>query len=141
MKRMTLILSAITLALASTTAIAKDDLQKQLQDLPRYQAVAGEPVNMFSRVIRTSISWKPLGEQHLLYYTSPAKAYLLTLDQKCTGLYRAQSLTVSGGNTVHAGVDRVTVVGSDNPGGFDCKITEIRPVNLKAYRATKGTGY
>ena len=136
-KNIALTLSAAALVAASFNVAAKDDKQAQLKNLAMYQSVAGEPVKSFTHVLRTNVSWQPLGDSNLLYHTTPSKAFLLKLDQSCMDMDFAQAVTISGGNTVHVNTDRVRVMGPTNPGGLDCKITEIRPVDVKAYRALK----
>lgn len=137
LKKSALFLTAATM-LSATAVFAKDDRATQLKNLAHYEAAAGAPQQSFTHMLRSGVSWQPLGPMNLLYHTSPANAYLLKLDQECMDMDFAQSVTVGrGGNTIHVNTDRVKVLGPTNPGGFDCKITEIRKVDLKKYRAIR----
>lgn len=125
--------------LAASFGAAADTKESQLEDLARYQAVAGQPQPSFTMLSRNSVKWQPLGDRNLVYQMGMAKAYLLTLDADCHGLHYAQQVAIDsrGSRMVYANTDRVKIFGPDNPGAIDCKIAEIRPVDLKAYRKLK----
>ena len=54
----------------------------QERALARYSAYAGPPVKSFNWLGRFD-SWEPLGKDHLLVYTRPNEAYLLTVSGPC----------------------------------------------------------
>lgn len=100
------------------------------QRLAAYQAAAQSEVSSFN-YRGTLYSWQPLGEQALVVYTMPKKAYLLDVSL-CPDLPYATGITVS--NTVGqvmSHFDKVWV----NGGRIPCQIEHIRPVDLSKLHA------
>lgn len=98
--------------------------------LQRYLDYAQPPVKSFSYLGRLD-GWRALGRNHLAVWTSPGKAYLLTVAGPCQDLPFANRVGLtSTGSTVSTGFDAVTL-----RRGERCMITEIRPVDYKQLKA------
>lgn len=101
-------------------------------ELARFSSAAGTPVERYTNVATRTVKFEPIGTEHVLVYTRPTTAYLLTLDGRCEGLENAQAITAGNGSrVVYAKTDYVFVKGPENPAGMRCKIETIQPVDLK----------
>lgn len=101
---------------------------RQLQRLAVLQDVAGEPMESFHfwRLDR----WEPLGRKHIAVWTRFDEAYLIQVDEPCSGLDFANAIGLtSTGQRVYR---RFDVVKFDDQ---SCRIQEIRPIDVKALRA------
>ena len=130
------ILALTSAALLLATSVVSAEPRKtpeQIQaELARFSAAAGEPVDRYTNVATHTVKFKPIGTDHVVVYTRPSTAYLLTLDGRCEGLPNAQAISVAnGGRVVRSKTDYVFVAGPENPGGMRCKIEQIQPVDLK----------
>jgi hypothetical protein len=114
-------------ACASTTN--RDD-----QWLAQYRAYAGPPVRSFTWFGRFD-SWQALGKDHLVVFTTPWDAYLLTIWPPCDLRFVINSIGLTTTNsTVYSGADSV-IVHSQGTGRWTCPISEIRPVDYRRMRA------
>ena len=103
-----------------------------------YQAHAGEPVNSFRMVGRLN-GWTSLGTTALTVWTRPNEAFLLDVTP-CQDLPFAQAITISNfANTVTVRFDTVTPIGpgTNQNTRFPCRITQIRPVDVKALNQSR----
>lgn len=104
--------------------------QRQAESFERYQQFAGEPVKDFH--FWNLDRWEVLGPLDLVVWTNTVDAYLLHLSRPCTGLEFAQAIGLSSTqNRVYTRFDSVT---------FEmqrCRISDIRPVDGKAYKAAR----
>ena len=130
MKRISLLLTALTLALTATAGFAKEPTRDQAR-LAKYEAHAGAPVKNFN--YRDPMSWEVVDDTHLLMQMRPTETYLLRLSGLCIKNDRgAPAIRISSqAGRVQAGFDRVTT--GDEPSS--CRIEEIRPVDMAAVKA------
>jgi hypothetical protein len=118
---------AVLSACASTTN--RDD-----QWLAQYRAYAGPPVRSFTWFGRFD-SWQGLGKDHLVVFTTPWDAYLLTIWSPCDMRFVINRIGLTTTNsTVYSGADSV-IVYSEGTGRWTCPISEIRPVDYRRMRA------
>ena len=118
-----LVVAMTLLAACATTARVSDE-----QRLALYAAHAGEPVNSIRYT--TPMGWEAVDDEHLLLNMRPRESYLLRLDGFCLkqgGSQLAIAVSHQAG-VVSSGFDRVSVSGAQ----MDCRIREIRPVDIKA---------
>ncbi len=127
MKTVTLLLLAC-LGLAGCATPRMDDAGR----LALYQAHAGVPVPQF-RYFGNAMGWERIDDQHVLLQMRPREAWLLRISGPCLDWGGASpTLGLSSRNgLVVARFDRVVVHGSP----VDCRIEEIRPVDMEALRA------
>ena len=117
--------AALLAACSSTIPRHESDAQQRA----RYQAYAGPPQNSFTWLGRY-YSFDALGDNHLVLFTTPSDAYLITVHPPCTDLNFAQGIGLtSTGHTVNAHLDSVIVK------GWRCPIDEIRRVDYQKMRA------
>lgn len=108
---------------------------RRAEQLDLYRAHAGAPVRSFSAIGRVD-SWTPLGDDSIVVWTSPRRAYLLSVPG-CPDLDFALGIALSeSAGQVHAKFDRVTPLGRDTI-RVPCIIDEIRPIDVKAYREAR----
>lgn len=101
--------------------------------LARVEAVAGKPVGSIM-FLGSLYSWDALDDQHVLLYTRPRDAYLLTV-VPCPDLNSAISLGVTSQfSRITQGVDSV-IAGNMGRRSYPCRIQGIRAVDVKALRA------
>ena len=109
------------------------------EQLARYQAYAGEPVDRFTQ-LRID-NWESLDSNKLVLWNGRNEAYLLTVWDTCADLRQAQTITVVSASSHTVSVfDKIRVVkdprfGPIMTGSDTCPIREIRPVNVKQMRA------
>jgi hypothetical protein len=88
-----------------------------------------------------SYDFEPLGDDALLLWESPGRAYLLTVDDFCTDLPTARAIVINNkGSTVNAKFDSITVAERGQNANNRCQILEIRPVDVKAMKAAEKAG-
>ncbi|GAB2515865.1 DUF6491 family protein [Lysobacter humi (ex Lee et al. 2017)] len=127
------VLLLLTAALA--TGCATGAATRRAEQLELYRAHAGAPVRSFSAIGRVD-SWTPLTDDSIVVWTSPRRAYLLSVPG-CPDLDFAHGIALSeSAGQVHAGFDRVTPLGH-NTIRVPCIIDEIRPIDVKAYREAR----
>jgi len=129
------VLLAVTAAAALSACAGMPKRESEQATLDRYMDFAGQPVESFSYLGRFD-SWRSLGRDKLVIWTSLNNAYLLTVQQPCQDLEFANRIGLtSTTGTVSRGFDAVRVGRHER-----CTITEIRPVNYKDLRAAERAG-
>ena len=131
----TLMLAAVlglSVAGCSTTGQLTDS-----EKLALYRANAGAPVNGFN-YFGDLDGWTDLGDSALAVWTRPNQAYLLELGGPCMDLSTAMAIgTTNQMGMVSARFDSVVVYGSPPSFRIPCTIQTIRPLNVKALRASE----
>lgn len=124
----------LTAVLLLVAACASNLRQQQAQLRTAYTAAAGPNVPQF-RYTRPLYSWQPLGDQELVVYTQPRKAYLLSLGF-CPDLGMASAIALGSHlGWVTSGLDNVRVGGSRTV----CRIQQIRAVDLAKFATLRTT--
>lgn len=119
------LLAAAALAGCASNPISDSDR------LALYQTHAGKPVNQI--FYNSPRGWDRVDGQHLMIDMGPRKQYLLTLTGPCLDWNNGSpfiGLDAKFGTTLST-FDEVKVPGAP----MSCRITEIRPVDLKQIRA------
>ena len=94
---------------------------------------AGEPRSSVS--FMRNYDFEPLGQHSLLLYESINRAYLLEIEDFCPELTSALAIGINNKtSTLSAKFDSVHVRGRQ------CRILEIRPVDVKAMKAAQKQG-
>lgn len=95
-----------------------------------YEHAAGAPVSSF-RFASSLYSWEPLGDDELVVYTRPTRAWLLNL-AGCRDLDFTNTIGLTSNlNQVSVDFDSVLTERAQ----FPCTISQIRPVDLKGMKA------
>jgi hypothetical protein len=106
----------------------------QERALERYSSYAGPPLQSFTWLGHFD-SWEPLGKDHLLVYTRPNEAYLLKVSGPCDVRFATGPVGITSTNyTVYTGLDSITVR-SGVGGTWQCRIDEIRPLDVRRMKA------
>jgi hypothetical protein len=103
--------------------------------LAQYQQFSGAPVDSMN-FIRLD-SWQPLDDQHLVVWTSPREAYLLTVWPNCDWMTITPDIGLTSSvHRVYKNIDKVIVPSRLNARfpNQQCPISEIRPIDLPAYK-------
>jgi nucleoid-associated protein YgaU len=127
-------LRAIALAglLALTACATTPDNQQQA--LQAYRSYAGPPIRSFTWLGHFD-SWQALGKDHLVVFTTPWDAYLLTIWSPCDLRFVINRIGISStSGTVYSGLDSI-IVNGPNTGRWTCPISEIRKVDYQRMRA------
>jgi hypothetical protein len=120
---------ACALALAACSGIARRAKDQETQE--RYLAYAGAPTDRFSYFGHFD-NWTALNNTELVVWTSINDAYLLDVQQPCTGLQFATRIGLTSTfNTVNRGLDSVVFERQR------CPISQIRPVDYKRLMAER----
>ena len=126
-------LFSISILLASALLLAachNNIRQKTAARLSAYTAAAGAEVTSFNYG-GSLYSWQPLGEQALVVYVHPQRAYLLDVSL-CPDLPYTSSIKISSTvGQVMRRIDKIWVSG----GKYPCRIEHIRPVDLSKLQA------
>ena len=129
MKGIRSILFAAAAATLSLTACASG--QTRAERLAMYQSHAGDPV----RQIRyfSPQGWEEVDRDHILVTMRPTEVYLMRLNGPCLDYDNgAVGMIVSNtGGWIQPKFDRVSF-----GQGMNCRIEEIRPIDMAALRAT-----
>ena len=106
--------------------------------LALYRAHAGEPVKDF-RYLGHLNGWTPVGDSALAVWTKPNEAYLLEFAGRCQDLEYAAAISITQfANRVNARFDDVLPVGPGTSSiKIPCRIDTIRPLDVKALRASE----
>ncbi|MCW4453985.1 DUF6491 family protein [Flavobacterium sp. MXW15] len=129
-----LLAAALCLSLASC---ATADRLSSSDKLALYRAHAGEPVRDF-RYFGQLNGWTELGDSALAVWTRPAEAWLLELGGPCMDLAYAPTIGVTNHmGTVSARFDSVIVSGGSMGMRVPCRIQSIRPLDVKALKASE----
>jgi hypothetical protein len=122
-------------ALSATLALAACSSGMTRADrLSLYQANAGEPVakiNYFSPQ-----GWEEVDDDHIVVTMRPKESYLMRLSGPCLDYDNgsaAMIITTQTGSWVQAKFDRIAF-GNSN---MNCRIEEIRPLDIEAVRAQR----
>ena len=100
-------------------------------DMALYRAAAGAPVESFD--FWRLDSWQHLDDEHLVVWTKPHEAWLLTIWPGCRRMDTANTIALtSSTHRVYARFDKVLVGRHEQ-----CPISEIRPVDLAAYKRAR----
>jgi hypothetical protein len=127
--------------LAGTSSAFDESAQKQDKYAERKAFVSqfvGEAKSSvpFSR----SHDFEPLGDDALLLWESPGRAYLLKLENFCQNLTWANAIQIDHqGSSISAKFDSIKVLSNNNSFNNKCRILEIRPVDVKAMKAAEKT--
>lgn len=120
----------LSCALVLSGCVTSSPKQRDADNLARYQAFAGEPVDSFH--LRTLQNWVSLGREHFAVYTSVNDAWLIEVWAPCTGLDYARAISLtSTGSRVHARFDSVRFEQQT------CRIEQIRKVDARAMKAAR----
>lgn len=123
-------------AVLALSACASDSGLGTAERLALYQSHAGAPVSSF-RYFGSLNGWTPLGESALAVWTRPSEAWLLTLHGPCQDLEFTPAIGLTSQmNQVHARFDKVIAHGAGAM-RVPCHIREIRPLDVKALRASE----
>jgi hypothetical protein len=118
------------LALVLTACASPGPAERTASRLAQVQDFAGAPVESFH--FWHLDSWESLGRRHLLVHTRIDEAWLLEVDEPCSGLEFAIGIGLSSSsNRVYSRFDSV-IFGRER-----CRIAEIRPLDVKALRALR----
>jgi len=121
---------SLAMAMALGACSNPGPLKRMEARLAEVESVSGEPVKSFH--FWRLDSWEPLGRKHVLVHTQINEGWLLGIDEPCPGLEFAVGIGLSStNNRVYGRFDDVL---------FDdqrCRISEIRPVDVKALRALR----
>ena len=118
---------ALCLGLALLAGCAHHRPQYDARVLAAYQDAAGDPVQSFRFL--SLINWRPLDREHLVVWTGPSTAWLLTIRANCTALVFSQKVALTSSlDRVYSFFDKVI------QGPYHCRIREIRPVDLQRLR-------
>lgn len=137
-KILTLVPLSLLLLLGLAACSSSGPRATDAERLAFYEAHAGEPVNSF-RMFGRLHGWTSLGTEALTVWTRPNEAFLLNVTP-CQDLPFAHTITISNfANTVSARFDTVTPIGAgvSQNARFPCRITQIRPIDVKALNQTR----
>lgn len=127
---------ALAVALALGLSACASGGLRDAERLELYRANAGEPVGSFNFLGRIN-GWTPLGSSALAVWTRPNEAFLLELFGPCQDLeYTTAIGLTSSANRVYARFDKVLVRSSSSI-NMPCNIQTIRPLDIKALRASE----
>lgn len=119
--------AALLLVAALIAGCAHHRPQYDAAVLRAYQAAAGEPVKSFRFL--SLINWRPLDREHLVVWTGPSTAWLIAIRANCTALVFSQRIALTSSlDRVYSFFDKVI------QGPYQCRIREIRPVDLERLR-------
>jgi hypothetical protein len=139
MRRLMQLCLMALLGAAGLTACSSLPNQTEAERLQLYRSHAGEPVPSFQYFGNLN-GWAPLSDSALTVWTRPNQAYLLELSGPCQDLEYAIAISVT--NTmgrVYSRFDDVIVRGGGGVSNirFPCRILSIRPLDVKALKATQ----
>lgn len=126
------------LAAAGLSACATGPKQTDAERLQMYRDHAGEPVSDF-KYFNSLNGWTPVGDTALAVWTKPSEAFLLELFGPCTDLDYAPAISITNMmGRVSARFDEVIPRGgASSPVRMPCRIQTIRPLDVKALRASQ----
>lgn len=132
-----MMLKHLTVMAVALCALAQPVLADKASKRERFDQ-RREFVSQFAGAPRSSVSFmrhydfEPLGEHTLLLYESLNRAYLVEIEDFCPELTSALAIGVDNKtSTLNAKFDSVHVRGRN------CRILEIRPVDVKAMKAAQ----
>ena len=114
-------------------AVAQDDVDAHVGTSARIDFVnqfAGAPEQHVPFVQYQS--FEPVSERSLILYETMNRAYLVDIEESCWNLPYVRGIFVNhGGNTLSIAFDSILI------GDRSCRITGIRPLDVKAMKAAK----
>ncbi len=134
--------AVVFIGLLAGTSSALDESTKKLdkyaQRLVFVNQFVGEPKS--SVPFSGSHDFEPLGDDALLLWESPNRAYLLNVEDFCRNLTWAHAIQVDHqGSSISAKFDSIKVLSNDNSFNDKCRILEIKRVDVKAMKAAEKT--
>jgi hypothetical protein len=121
---------------AQTSAAAPDKYGQRKAFVTQFAGEAKSSMPSFR-----SYDFEPLGDDALLLWESPGRAYLLDVEDFCADLPSARAIAINNkGATVSAGFDAITVLDRGQSANNRCRILQIRPVDVKAMKAAEKAG-
>jgi hypothetical protein len=131
-KRLILVFLCVSLA-----ACASSGRLSSVERLALYRAHAGAPQG--DMPFQGSLNgWNELGDSALAVWTRPGQAFLLELTGPCPDLPYAQAIGLTSRvGRVSARLDKVLVRGPGPGPQMPCYIGSIRPLDVKALRASE----
>jgi hypothetical protein len=118
------VVAVLSLSACASGLVRKDEVGLQYADY------AGEPVDTV-RSLSAVNGWSPVSQTQLVIWTGVNEAWLLTVWDSCRDLTFANGISVTRSGLRISKFDTVMV------GGDRCRITEIRPVNVKQMKADR----
>ncbi|MEA9489265.1 DUF6491 family protein [Xanthomonas campestris] len=126
----------VVIALLSLVGCATGRLSDE-ERLQLYRANAGAPVRDF-RYGNSLAGWTALGGNALAVWTRPNQAYLLELRASCNELGYAPAIAITQRfGQVSARFDNVIALSGPGMIRIPCRIETIRPLDVKAIRASE----
>ncbi|MBD8526485.1 DUF6491 family protein [Pseudomarimonas arenosa] len=123
----TLGLSALALAAGLSACATTSPGDRMAKRLALFEEVAQAPVKSFH--FWQMHRWEALGRSHVAVWTRLDTAYLIEVDQPCSGLDFTSAIALSSTqNRVHSRFDDVRFEDQR------CRIAEIRPVDVAALK-------
>jgi len=121
---------------AQTSAPAPDKYEQRKAFVAQFAGATRASMPFFR-----SYDFEPLGDDALLLWESPGRAYMLDVEDFCTDLPSARAIAINNkGSTVSAGFDAITVMARGQSANNRCRILSIRPVDVKAMKAAEKAG-
>ena len=121
---------------AETSAAAPDKYEQRKAFVSQFAGDAKSSMPFFR-----SYDFESLGDDALLLWESPGRAYLLDVEDFCADLPSARAIAINNkGATVSAGFDAITVLDRGQSANNRCRILKIRPVDVKAMKAAEKAG-
>lgn len=137
MKHEMLLLSGV-LALGGCASSALTASNEERLQLYRTHST---PVESFriTRLQGRQVRWSPIGDQALTVYDESDQPHLLELQQKCSGLATARSVSISNSTgTVTPGSDSVQLLGPSKAGSaYYCRIASARRIDMDAVKEAR----
>jgi hypothetical protein len=83
--------------------------------------------------------WSPIGDQALLVYDESDQPHLLELQERCSGLATARSISITNDSgTVTPGSNSVQLLGPSKAGSaYFCRIGSARRIDMDAVKETR----
>lgn len=129
MSRFLFLSAALCLSCAALTVRAATDAAAG-PDPSHYERFASGPVK--SLQFSSIYGWEPIDEEHVVLFTGVRKAWLLDLSGLCLDAHLNVRIGVTSfGSRIYSGFDKV-----QTPRG-ECRITQIRAVDMDAYDEAK----
>jgi Family of unknown function (DUF6491) len=105
-------------------------------------------VSQFAGVEKSSVpfsrshDFEPLGDDALLLWESPSRAYLLKVENFCQNLTWAHAIQVDNkGSSLNAKFDSIKVLSRGSTFNEKCRILEIRSIDVKAMKVAEKAKY
>jgi hypothetical protein len=123
------ILALALMAFVATACASSLQRGKDEGPLSRYDGYIGEPIRGFT-FMRTD-SWTPVDRDQLIIWTGINDAWLIKIAGSCPDLQFTNSVRVT------STVSEITKFDSVLVGRDRCPITEIRPIDIRRWKADR----